>query len=67
VVAVHPHLPFPHAPHVQRHRVAPRRRVEQGLIDGFIITTNNSATDDAMQQFFLKRYSALLLLLLAIS
>jgi hypothetical protein len=32
VVPVHPHLTLAHAPHVQRHRRAPRRRVEQGFV-----------------------------------
>lgn len=32
VVPVHPHLALAHAAHVQSHRVAPRRRVEQGLV-----------------------------------
>lgn len=31
VVPVHPNLAFAHAAHVQSHRIAPRRRVEQGL------------------------------------
>lgn len=31
VVPVHPHLALAHAAHVQSHRIAPRRHVEQGL------------------------------------